>query len=398
MNNSNYIDHGVVIPCPESVEIDGSIPPGNIAPGVVIHTGSKILGARTSIGPGCTIGAEAPATVENCQLGHGVSLKGGYFSSATFLDKSSMGSGAHVREGTLLEEEANAAHTVGLKQTIFLPFVTTGSLINFSDCLMAGGTSRRNHSEIGSSYIHFNFTPRQDKATASLLGDVPRGVMLDQPPIFLGGQGGLVGPSRIAYGTTIAAGSICRGDVLDENCLFIPQSPPKEGIKVFNQAPYRSIQRIVFNNFLYIGNLYALHAWYGSVRKKYMSGDTYSKACWAGALNQLECGILERITQLHKFADKLPRSLELAASQDDFPEDLRLQQENFLKQWPDLEQKLKQGPPEDTGGEKRDFFLREWESMGGDLSYLDAVSRLSPVSRSAGSEWLQSVVDFISSL
>ena len=66
---------------------------------------------------------------------------------------------------------------------------------------MAGGTSRKNHSEIGSSYIHFNFTPHQDKATPSLVGDVPRGVMLDRAPIFLGGQGGLVGPVRIAYGT-----------------------------------------------------------------------------------------------------------------------------------------------------------------------------------------------------
>jgi UDP-N-acetylglucosamine/UDP-N-acetylgalactosamine diphosphorylase len=90
-----------------------------------------------------------------------------------------------------LEEEASGAHAVGLKQTIFLPFVTAGSLINFCDALIAGGTSRKDHSEIGSSYIHFNYTPHQDKATPSLIGDVPHGVMLDQPAIFLGGQGGL---------------------------------------------------------------------------------------------------------------------------------------------------------------------------------------------------------------
>lgn len=77
-----------------------------------------------------------------------------------------MGSGAHVRGGTILEEEANGAHTVGLKQTILMPFVTLGSLINFCDVLLAGGTSRTNHSEVGSSYIHFNFTPDGDKTTA----------------------------------------------------------------------------------------------------------------------------------------------------------------------------------------------------------------------------------------
>jgi hypothetical protein len=203
MNLSPYTSRGVLVPCPQSVEIDPAIQPEQIAPGVVLHAGSRILGAATSIGPGCVLGAEAPATVENCQLERDVALKGGYFSSATFLAHSEMGSGSHVRAGTLLEEHSRTAHAVGLKQTIFLPFVTAGSLINFCDCLMAGGSGRNNHSEIGSSYIHFNFTPRQDKATASLIGDVPRGVMLDQPPIFLGGQGGLVGPARIDYGPVI---------------------------------------------------------------------------------------------------------------------------------------------------------------------------------------------------
>jgi len=116
-----------------------------------------------------------------------------------------MGSGSHVRDGTILEEQASVAHTVALKQTILFPFVTLGSLINFCDCFMSGGTDRKNHSEVGSSYIHFNFTPNQDKATASLIGDVPNGVMLNKNPIFLGGQGGLIGPCRLTFGTIIAA-------------------------------------------------------------------------------------------------------------------------------------------------------------------------------------------------
>jgi UDP-N-acetylglucosamine/UDP-N-acetylgalactosamine diphosphorylase len=42
-----------------------------------------------------------------------------------------MGLGAQVREACILEEQASAAHCVGLKQTILFPFVTLGSLINF---------------------------------------------------------------------------------------------------------------------------------------------------------------------------------------------------------------------------------------------------------------------------
>ena len=81
------------------------------------------------------------------------------------MEKACLGYNSHVRAGTILEEAASVAHTVGLKQTILFPFVTLGSLINFCDCLMAGGTGPKDHSEVGSSYIHFNFTPNQDKAT-----------------------------------------------------------------------------------------------------------------------------------------------------------------------------------------------------------------------------------------
>ena len=98
---------------------------------------------------------------------------------------------------------------------------------------MSGGTDGKNHSEVGSSYIHFNYTPNQDKATPSLIGDVPAGVMLNQPPIFLGGQGGLVGPVRIGHGTVIAAGTIYRKDCpeggMDDYCDDSPNDPDCTG-------------------------------------------------------------------------------------------------------------------------------------------------------------------------
>ncbi len=302
----HLLDKGVRIPNPFSVEVDDSVDPERIAPGVIIHTGCRIAGAQTSIGPGSELGKEAPVVIEDCQLGHKVELKGGYFSGATFLDGVNMGSAAHVRPATLLEEEAGGAHAVGFKQTIFLSFVTAGSLINFCDALMAGGTSRKNHSEIGSSYIHFNFTPHQDKATPSLIGDVPRGVFLDQPPIFLGGQGGLVGPARIAYGTVIPAGTICRQDILEEGKNFrrAPRAPKKPGS--LPSRIYRGIDRIVANNLIYIGNLWALKAWYQHARERTMSGDVFSQACHAGALVQIEDGLKERIKRMRELADKMP--------------------------------------------------------------------------------------------
>ncbi|MCF7850006.1 MAG: hypothetical protein K9M45_14225, partial [Kiritimatiellales bacterium] len=270
---------------------------GHISPEAIIHHGCRIFGDKTSIGPGCVIGAEAPVTIENCQLGRNVELKGGYFSDAVFLDGANMGSGAHVRAGTILEEEANGAHTVGLKQTILFPFVTLGSLINFCDILMAGGTSRRDHSEVGSSYIHFNYTPHQDKATASLVGDVPHGVFLDQKPVFLGGQGGLVGPARIEYGTIVAAGGTCRKDVLKPGQLHIPKNLAGATMD-YETGVYRGITRIVRNNLHYIGNIIPLSEWYLNVRKRFMNRDAFDAACYEGAVRNLDLVLAERIKRL----------------------------------------------------------------------------------------------------
>ena len=156
------ISKGVNVPNPESVFISDDVNPERISgENVTIYGGCKIIGEKSMIMKNSQIGYEAPVTLENTLLGENTKLMGGFFSGAVFAGDNTFGSGAHVRNGTILEEEANAAHTVGLKQTILFPFVTLGSLINFCDCFMAGGTSRKDHSEVGSSFIHFNYTPHQ---------------------------------------------------------------------------------------------------------------------------------------------------------------------------------------------------------------------------------------------
>jgi len=395
----NLLNRGVILPCPHSVEVDSSVNPEAIAPGVVIHTGCRLTGAMTSIGPGSELGREGPAVVEDCRLGHNVELKGGYFSGATFLNGANMGSAAQVRPATLLEEEAGGAHAVGLKQTIFLSFVTAGSLINFCDALMAGGTNRKNHSEIGSSYIHFNFTPHQDKATPSLIGDVPRGVFLNRPPVFLGGQGGLVGPARIAYGTVIRAGTICRQDILEERKLFgaLPAAIEERTIAV---GIYRGISRIVKNNLIYIGNLWALKEWYRCVRIRTMSADAFSRACHAGALECIEDGLKERIKRLRELAYKMPFSLKNSRAETgaDLPAQIQAQQRALVDRWPEIEARLEAGPPATITDVHRETFLQNWEQTAAGSGHIQAIHSLSPLACNSGAEWLQGIVDSASAL
>lgn len=363
------------------VVFSADVNPEKIADSAVIHPGCRISGAETSIGPDCILGAEAPVTVENCQLGRNVELKGGYFSGAVFFDKSGMGSGAHVRGGTILEEEANGAHTVGLKQTVLLPFVTTGSLINFCDALMAGGTSRSDHSEIGSSYIHFNYTPHQDKATASLIGDVSSGVFLDQQAIFLGGQGGLVGPARIAFGSVIAAGGICRQDISESGKLLIPPAP-EPGEREYAIGVYRNIDRIVTNCMVYLGNIVALKAWYIHVRKQFVR-DPFDQAVLEGGINNLALIVEERIKRLGQVAEKMDYSAGFLAKNSGRPDEVKAQKK-LGSQWASMKESIENIHSEPPAGVLGD--------INPDLSYIQTIQTLSAEQKKMGTDWLQDIV------
>jgi hypothetical protein len=378
------IQKGVRIPNPESVHVGDDVDVDRISHrGVTVHAGSKLIGKETFIAEGATIGHEAPATIEDCYVGPKVSLKGGFFCRSVFLEKASCGSGAHVREGTILEEGAGIAHTVGLKQTILFPYVTLGSLINFCDCLMAGGSSRRNHSEVGSSYIHFNFTPNQDKATPSLMGDVPRGVMLNQSPIFLGGQGGLVGPCRLNYGTVVAAGTICRHDELRENHLIFGGSIRKGSIP-HKQGGYPGLRRILANNIHYIANLLALRQWYTHVRRKFV-GECFPEELLYGLLRTLDSGIEERIRQL----DRLSQYIEAGKPAEGL-------QKEFCASWSKMAGMLKLLKNYDGVGETRERFLTciddHVAKQKENSDYLGTIHGLAADQVVIGIEWLDGIV------
>lgn len=391
---TQLIARGVIIPSPHLVEVCDDVVVSHIAAGVTIHGGCRIIGASTWIGAGSIIGAEAPVVLDNCQLGREVELKGGYFDRAVFLDGANMGSGAHVRAGTLLEEEANGAHTVGLKQTILLPFVTLGSLINFCDVLMAGGTSRKDHSEVGSSYIHFNFTAHQDKATASLIGDVPRGVFLRQRPIFLGGQGGLVGPARIEYGCVVAAGSVTRRDLNTENKLHL-SGGGRSLTSDYDTLSYKGIDRIVCNNLLYIGNILALKAWYSVVRKKFMQRDLNDQACYDGACAALEMVLSERKKRMRDLADKMEVSVELLKNAEGDNSAFIAEQERLICLWPQIERQLSLAVRSCDHAARRRF-VDGLDAFNGE--YLAVVQSMSAQMCLDGTTWLQSIVTMVTNL
>jgi hypothetical protein len=373
---ARLLEKGVEIPNPLTLDIGPEVDVDRISgDGVTIYPGCRIYGSKTVISAGVKLGAEGPVTVDSCRLGPSVELKGGYFAKSVFLEKSNMGLGGQVREGTLLEEEANGAHCVGLKQTILFPFVTLGSLINFCDCLMAGGTSRKVHGEVGSSYIHFNFTPDGDKATASLFGDVPRGVMLNQPPIFLGGQGGAVGPVRVGFGTVVGAGSVLRDDVADDGMLVMSKAMPGLRRAVTPRA-YRKLSRLVTNNLVYLAGLVALEQWYVQVRRTFFESQDLGPLVYEGALEVLASAKAERAKRFAAMVAKV-------SPDDEARVELRERVDEVLAVF---------GAADLPAG---DEFLQPWgawtEQSAAD--YITTVQQAPPEIREAGTRWLQQIVD-----
>ncbi len=352
-----------------------------IASDVSCISSVSISGEETSIAPGCILGEEGPVILDNCRLGRNVRLKGGYFKDAVFLDHASMGAGAHVRAGTLLEENASTAHTVGLKQTILFPFVTTGSLINFCDGFVSGGTDHINHSEIGSSYVHFNYTPNQDKATASLFGDVARGVFLKERPIFLGGQGGAVGPIKVAFGSVIAAGTILRKDIDIENQLVIEASI-KPTMRSYQPPKYTGLKRILSNNISYIGNLFALHAWYQDVRLK-TARDKFDESVYLGAIQLIDQSVQERVMRLEGLYKRVVCSHEnlqqLGLKEEEFQ-----YQQAFIERWKTLREDLVKSSLEAPD--------RLTSAFSPKKEYIETIQALSNEVQLVGAVWLNAIV------
>ncbi len=388
---ARLIEKGVAISNPLTLDLGDEVSVERISgKGVTIYPGCRIYGGQTVISAGARIGYEGPVTIDDCQIGPGVELKGGYFNRSVFLEKASMGLGAQVREGCILEEEANGAHCVGLKQTILFPFVTLGSLVNFCDCLMAGGKSRKDHSEVGSSYIHFNYTPDGDKTTASLIGDVPRGVMLNQPAIFLGGQGGIVGPLRMGYGNIVAAGSILRNDFPEDNMLIVGKTHSPKTVHVAPGA-YTNLHRIVGNNIIYLANLMALEEWYIHVRRPFFDVQELGNLIYAGLLDKLSLAKKERMKRLRILAEKTKMYSEGGAEK----KRETAGKKEFYERFAEIEELFSGGIKGGAVEKGRDGFLSsfEKESCGSQRNYIAAIQGLPAQISEKGVQWLQGIVD-----
>jgi len=296
---------GVIVHAPHATVIE-DVDADAFERGVEIFPAVTIRGVHSRFGAQTKLGRAGGGYFENVTTGRNVDLYGGYFQDCVFLDGATLRGHAEVRGGTILEEGAEGAHHVGLKMTILLPWVVAGSLINLCDVLMSGGTSRKNHSEVGSALALYNFTPWGDKH-ASLFGDVPRGVFQREAPIFIGGSTQIVSPVHIGYGSVIAAGCAVRRNV-PENRLY--GEAPQDLNLPFSAQERGLVGPKIEGALHYLGNIVALQTWYRHVRIPIAKKDDHLQAVYAHAERQLNAQIKERTKRVRQMLESLEPSLE----------------------------------------------------------------------------------------
>jgi UDP-N-acetylglucosamine/UDP-N-acetylgalactosamine diphosphorylase len=220
--------------------------------------------------------------------------------------------------------------------------------------------------------------------------------MLNQPPIFLGGQGGLVGPARVGYGTVIAAGTIFRGDCPEGKRIL--RGGGSEAIESeFHPGFYRNVERKIYNNIYYLANLLALRQWYVFVRKSFFRSMEFGPELYEGVIEKIDMAIEERIKRFEIFSGKMEKSIESTERilSGDEKNALIDRKRKFLERWPTIKKCFTEGREENIAPEIRDLFLKAVESEKDGKDYIGTIQSLRAHDTLLGTKWLRAIVDEI---
>jgi hypothetical protein len=143
------------------------------------------------------------------------------------------------------------------------------------------------------------------------------------------------------------------------------------------------------NNFIYIGNLLAMKAWYSDVRVVTM--DTpHGRLAREAALAVLDHMVEERVKRLDGLVGKLPDSIAQWQAQG---EDAEAQaQQSLVKAWPKAKDALWAAALEVSA--EQDAFLAAWQKHAVGRPHVEAVQALPLETKQQGTAWLQRYVDW----
>jgi hypothetical protein len=358
---------GVHIWSDARVFIAADVPPNAIEPRARLMN-AIIQGPNTRIGSESVIGTSGITVMENVQTGRGVELGAGTYSECVLLHRAKIRGFAEIRPGTVIEEEVEVGHNVGLKNTILTAAVVAGSCINFCDVFVSGGTSRQDHTEIGSGAVHFNFAPNRDKF-GSLIGDVS-GMLMRSTPVFIGGNSGIVAPAHIGFGEIVPAGTTVRRYVAKEDAAVIPAVCP----------PKRAFLGKLFLAVRFIGNLKAYAEWYARVRLAGSCNES-EQILYRTVLRLIEKNLAWRQAELIQYLNRILNASDL----DQRVHACTAKVINLCHSW-DWEATVPEPPAS---------FMHAYKNLRQTSTHIQTVQAMSSADANIAADWLKSVVNSI---
>jgi UDP-N-acetylglucosamine/UDP-N-acetylgalactosamine diphosphorylase len=220
--------------------------------------------------------------------------------------------------------------------------------------------------------------------------------MLNQPPIFLGGQGGIVGPCQIGYSTVVAAGVTYRGDCPQGHKLLMGITLQKDDMD-FYPGLYWSVKRRVINCIEYIANIIAFKQWYLNVRSRFYQGSNMEKLLYDGAIEKIEIIFNERVKRFKALAEKMEKSIKLYKSVmgNKISEVLIKQKKELFENIQEIEKSFKDCLLYSGDEEKRNEFLKSIDSKIEDTGpdYIRVIQNLDEDNLNVGTGWLLTIVE-----
>ena len=399
---------GVQILLPEQTAIRRDVNLQQLESGAVLHPGTRLQGQSTRvrtgaeigpggfvvledsvIGPGATVGAQGPVSLRQSWVGPQTILGMGVAEEAVFLGREhagappTTGAGFRIRKGSLYEEGACSGQHTDTKMTLLMPWVTLGSNINFCDVLLTGGTGDLpgQFSEVGSGTIHFNFTIRGDKATASLLGNVCEGVFLRSERLFIGGNCSLLGPLLAEFGAFSAAGVRLPRQLASGLNLGTAHL---SGHKNYDPRCFPNLRWIVSTQLQFFGELVALFHWYDQVRVR-IAIDTFGESLYRQGQYIVQRNLEERIAQLQLLTELVAENQ--SHSERVLPETKLKDQRAWLQGWAQRKEQLQSYAS--IPNLAPEILLRELVDAEG--TYTRRIQQLSPATVEVGQQWLEGI-------
>lgn len=162
---------------------------------------------------------------------------------------------------------------------------------------------------------------------------------------------------------------------------------PQTGVFPYS-AGYRSVERVMRNGAIFIGNLAAMEVWYAQVRRLLMASTAHGAACLEGVLRLLAAARQERLKRLDELVAKV-----VAEDRSDMAAPLRAEHEALGMRWPMARARLVAAG--DVACAEKTAFLAAWNAAQ-ESAYVAQVQGLPVSAKVAGTAWLQRIVESVS--